>query len=137
MINAQLAVNIGIIGYRNHSKRIINLLEKRKDANIDYIFHPTKSLGKSSTNNLSDLYDCDAVFITSPNCTHFEYISNAVTNSLSALTIQSSVPIIFGIITAYNMNQAKARSDIQNIKNNKGYQAMNTALYMLNMYERH
>ena len=68
---------------------------------------------------------------------HFEYISNAVTNSISSLTIQSNIPIIFGVITAYDMNQAKARSDIKNIENNKGYQAMNTALYMLDKYERH
>jgi predicted dehydrogenase len=90
-----LAVNIGIIGYRNHSKRIINLLEKRKDTTIDYIFHPTKSLGKYSTNNLSDLYDCDAVFITSPNCTHFEYISEFLKNSKSFIFCEK-IPVTNG-----------------------------------------
>ena len=68
---------------------------------------------------------------------HFEYISNAISNSISMLTIQSKIPIIFGIITAYNAEQAIARSSIENIKDNKGYQAMNTGLEMLKLYDNY
>ena len=62
---------------------------------------------------------------------HFEYISNAVSNSISMLTIQSNMPIIFGVITAYDKEQAISRSM------NKGYEAMETGLKMLELYDKH
>tara|TARA_B110000263_G_C14793647_1_gene278722 strand:- start:50 stop:502 length:453 start_codon:yes stop_codon:yes gene_type:complete len=68
---------------------------------------------------------------------HFEYISNAVTNSISTLAIQSKIPIIFGIITAYNKEQAITRTSLDNIRNNKGYQAMQTGLEMLKIYDQY
>jgi 6,7-dimethyl-8-ribityllumazine synthase len=68
---------------------------------------------------------------------HFEYISSAVSNSISALSIQSKIPIIFGIITAYNKEQAITRSSLRNIKNNKGYQAMQTGIDMLKIYDQY
>ena len=68
---------------------------------------------------------------------HFEYISNAVSNSLSILTIQSKIPIIFGVITAYNKEQATKRSVIDNIQENKGYQAMKTGFEMLKIYDQY
>ena len=68
---------------------------------------------------------------------HFEYISSAVSNSISALSIQSKIPIIFGIITAYNKEQAITRSSLHNIKNNKGYQAMQTGIDMLKIYDQY
>ena len=40
---------------------------------------------------------------------HFEFISQATTNSIMKLTIQSKKPIGNGIITCLNMKQAKAR----------------------------
>ena len=68
---------------------------------------------------------------------HFEHISSAVSNSISALSIQSKIPIIFGIITAYNKEQAITRSSLHNIKNNKGYQAMQTGIDMLKIYDQY
>jgi 6,7-dimethyl-8-ribityllumazine synthase len=68
---------------------------------------------------------------------HFEHISSAVSNSISALSIQSKIPIIFGIITAYNKEQAITRSSLDNIKNNKGYQAMQTGIDMLKIYDQY
>jgi len=62
---------------------MINFLKKRKDVKINYIYHPKKVLEEQGTNNLSDLYDCEAIFITSPNHTHFEYISKFLKNSNS------------------------------------------------------
>ena len=40
---------------------------------------------------------------------HFEFISQATTNAIMKLTIQSKNPIGNGIITCLNMKQAKAR----------------------------
>jgi predicted dehydrogenase len=81
-IDVQLAVKIGIIGYRNHAMRLLSLLEERNDCEISSIYHPVKSINDSrSTKNLDDLYKCDAVLIASPNHTHFTYIEKLLKNS--------------------------------------------------------
>jgi len=86
VIDVQLVVNLGIIGYRNHAARLMSLIEKRKDCKIKYIYHPTKSISDSrGTNNISDLYSCDGVIIASPNNTHFDYIIDLLKNSDSVI----------------------------------------------------
>jgi len=66
---------------------------------------------------------------------HFEYISESVANSISRLTISSSTPIIFGVITALNYEQASERALVS--KKNKGAEAMETGLKMLDLYDKH
>ena len=66
---------------------------------------------------------------------HFEYISESISNSISQLTITSKIPIIFGVITALNYEQASERALIS--KKNKGAEAMKTGLEMLALYDQH
>lgn len=75
MIDVQLVLNLGIIGYRKHAGKLISFVEERSDSKIKFIFHPTKMMNDERfTNNFSDLLNCDAIIISSPNDTHFEYI---------------------------------------------------------------
>ncbi len=70
-----MVVQLGIIGYRNHAKRLITIAEKNSKCNISHIFHPNKKLNdKRGTNNLNDLLTCDAIIISSPNDTHYPYL---------------------------------------------------------------
>ena len=70
-----MVIKIGIIGYRNHALRLINIIEKIPECKITHIYHPIKSLEDSRfTNNLSDMYDSDCILICSPNQTHFPYL---------------------------------------------------------------
>lgn len=65
---------------------------------------------------------------------HFEFISSACANALAQLTLQSKVPIMFGVITAYNESQAMNRSKINfNNKDNLniGYNVANAAIKTL------
>jgi predicted dehydrogenase len=82
VIGVQLANNrIGIIGFGNHTSRIISILEKISNVEIYKIFHPTKIvLENIGTNQLDDLYDCDCILILSPDDTHFEYLSKLSQN---------------------------------------------------------
>ena len=80
VIDVLLALNFGIIGYRNHAGKLISFLEKNSECKINYIYHPTKSLDDRFTNDFSNLYDCDAVIIASPNKTHYQYIENLTKN---------------------------------------------------------
>lgn len=75
MIGVQLVIKIGLIGYRNHASRLLRLLEQRSDCKLDFIYHPTKLFkDPRATNNLSELFECDAILIASPNHTHYEYL---------------------------------------------------------------
>ena len=75
-----MVLNFGIIGYRNHAGKLISFLEKNSECKINCIYHPTKSLDDRFTNNFSDLYDCDAVIIASPNKTHYQYVEKLTKN---------------------------------------------------------
>lgn len=75
MIDVHLKIEIGIIGYKNHAAKLIDLIQERTDSKIKYIFHPTKKIDNLKyTPNLSDLFTCDAIIIASPNNTHYEYL---------------------------------------------------------------
>eukprot|EP01135_Chromosphaera_perkinsii_P010035 Nk52_evm70s1992 gene=Nk52_evmTU70s1992 len=43
---------------------------------------------------------------------HFEYISEAVSHGIMKLGIDSGVPVIFGVLTCLNENQAKDRAGL-------------------------
>jgi len=61
---------------------------------------------------------------------HFEYISSACANALATLNINSKIPILFGVITAFSKEQAIARSEINfNSPNNRniGFNVANAA----------
>ena len=64
---------------------------------------------------------------------HFEYISSSVTNSLSQLSINTNIPIIYGILTAYSYEQAIERAEIEKL--NKGGEVMKAALETINVFK--
>jgi 6,7-dimethyl-8-ribityllumazine synthase len=62
---------------------------------------------------------------------HDEYISNAVSQSISNLNIQTGVPVIFGVLTVDSILQAEERAGGKH--GNKGAEAALTAIKMLNL----
>ena len=63
---------------------------------------------------------------------HFDFICSSVFNSILNISINYSKPIGNGIITAFNLNQAKNRSAINNKnKPNKGLEAANAVIMIL------
>ena len=64
---------------------------------------------------------------------HFEYISESVTNAIMELNLSSlsNIPIIYGVLTAYNYEQALNRC--LNDKTNKGYEVMGSAIKMIDL----
>ena len=82
MIGVQLTHKIGFIGYRNHAKKLLDIVEREENVAVSQIYHPTKNIDDSRiTNNLKDLYECDGIVIASPNNTHFEYLKEIIENS--------------------------------------------------------
>ncbi|MBG84800.1 MAG: 6,7-dimethyl-8-ribityllumazine synthase [Phycisphaerae bacterium] len=58
--------------------------------------------------------------------THDRYICQSVSEGLTNLTIQTGVPIAFGVLTCQTMEQAKSRSGGEH--GNKGLEAMHAAI---------
>ena len=61
---------------------------------------------------------------------HFEYISNAATNGLEQVALETGIPIGFGVLTVDKVEQAMERSGDSG---NKGFEAAATALEMINV----
>lgn len=60
---------------------------------------------------------------------HFEYICRAVTNGIAALNLELPVPVIFGVLTVDNQDQARER--IGGTHGHKGEEAADAALKMI------
>ncbi|HBB58133.1 MAG TPA: 6,7-dimethyl-8-ribityllumazine synthase [Chitinophagaceae bacterium] len=65
---------------------------------------------------------------------HYDYVCSFVTQGLTILSTQSDIPIIFGILTTQNEEQAldRALSD----RMNKGKEFAETAIEMIGIYHQ-
>lgn len=65
---------------------------------------------------------------------HFEYISKTVTDEIMNLSIHNNqnIPVLYGVLTTFNYQQALART--KEGKSNKGYEVMDSAIYMINEF---
>jgi 6,7-dimethyl-8-ribityllumazine synthase len=65
---------------------------------------------------------------------HFNYISAEVTKGVGAVALEASVPVIFGVLTTDNLEQAIERAGSKS--GNKGCDAAVTAIEMANLYKQ-
>lgn len=64
---------------------------------------------------------------------HFEYVSAEVSKGIAAVSLQSKLPVIFGVITTDTIEQAIERAGTK--AGNKGWYAAMTAVEMANLAE--
>lgn len=62
---------------------------------------------------------------------HFDYVSNEVTKGVSSVSLESGVPVIFGVLTTDSIEQAIERAGTK--VGNKGFDAAVTAIEMVNL----
>lgn len=65
------------------------------------------------------------------NTPHFEYVAAEVSKGIARAGLETGVPVIFGIITADNLEQAVDRAGAK--AGNKGWQAALAAIEMANL----
>lgn len=65
---------------------------------------------------------------------HFDFISNECTRGIGQLAINSGVPVIFGVLTVDNSEQAMDRAGDE--ESNKGSEAAAAALEMIGVLEK-
>lgn len=62
---------------------------------------------------------------------HFEYVSNEVTKGVAHVSLDTEVPVVFGVLTTDSIEQAIERAGTK--AGNKGYEAAMTAIEMANL----
>ena len=63
--------------------------------------------------------------------THYDYVCNEAAKGIAAAGLQTGVPVIFGVVTTENTEQAISRAGGKS--GNKGWDAAMTALEMANL----
>ena len=119
----------------------MNVIEVPGAFEIPYMAKRVLDNSASKKNN-SDRVDCIITLgcVIKGETAHFEYISNSCASTLSQLTLQSEIPIMFGVITAYTKEQALNRSQANfdnNSNKNIGYNVANAAIETLSSITKH
>ena len=62
---------------------------------------------------------------------HFDYVSSEVTKGIASVSMETEIPVIFGVLTTDSIEQAIERAGTK--AGNKGYDAAVTAIEMSNL----
>ncbi|MFL0269078.1 6,7-dimethyl-8-ribityllumazine synthase [Candidatus Clostridium radicumherbarum] len=62
---------------------------------------------------------------------HFDFVSNEVSKGIASVSLETEVPVIFGVLTTDTIEQAIERAGTKS--GNKGYDAAVTAIEMANL----
>ena len=65
---------------------------------------------------------------------HFEYISEQASQGIGKVSLETGIPIIFGVLTTNTVDQAMQRSESS--ERNKGAEAARTAVEMVTLLEQ-
>ncbi len=65
--------------------------------------------------------------------THYDYVCNEVAKGVSKIQLETGVPVIFGVVTTENIEQAIERAGTK--AGNKGYDAAVSAIEMANLID--
>ena len=66
--------------------------------------------------------------------THYDYVCNEVSKGVAQVGLSTGVPVLFGIVTTENIEQAIARAGSK--AGNKGYDCALSAIEMVNLLEQ-
>lgn len=65
---------------------------------------------------------------------HFDYIASEVTKGIARISLDTGIPVIYGLITADNLEQALERAGTK--AGNKGWDAALSAIEMVNLFRK-
>lgn len=65
---------------------------------------------------------------------HFEYVSAELSKGIASVSLQTEVPVIFGVLTTENIEQAIERAGTK--AGNKGSEAAKAAIEMVNLIKQ-
>ena len=62
---------------------------------------------------------------------HYEYVCNEVSKGIATVSLESGIPVLFGVLTTENIEQAIERAGPK--AGNKGYDCAVSAIEMINL----
>ena len=65
---------------------------------------------------------------------HFEYVAGEAAKGVGAVALEASIPILFGVLTTDNLEQATERAGAKS--GNKGWETALAAIEMINLYKQ-
>lgn len=65
---------------------------------------------------------------------HFNYVANEVSKGVAAVSLESGIPVVFGVLTTESIEQAVERAGTK--AGNKGWEAAETVLEMADLTEK-
>ena len=65
---------------------------------------------------------------------HFDYVAGQAANGIAQAGLQTGIPVIFGVVTTDNVEQAIDRAGVKS--GNKGYEAAMCAVEMVNLHRQ-
>ncbi len=65
---------------------------------------------------------------------HFDMVANEATKGVAHVSLETGVPVVFGILTTDSIEQAVERAGTKS--GNKGFDTMNTAIEMINLLKQ-
>lgn len=63
---------------------------------------------------------------------HFEHVAGEAAKGVSNVSMQTGIPVLFGVVTAENLEQAINRAGVK--AGNKGFEAAMSAVELVNLY---
>jgi len=108
---------------------------KDKDITVIWVpgaFEIPLAAQKAATSGKFDAVICLGALIRGAT-PHFEYISAEVTKGISQVSLQTGLPVIYGILTTDTIEQAIERAGTKG--GNKGFNAAASAVEMVNLFK--
>ena len=68
------------------------------------------------------------------NTTHYDYVCNEVSKGIAQVSLSSGIPVMFGVVTTENIEQAVERAGTK--AGNKGYDCALGAIEMVNLMKQ-
>ena len=65
------------------------------------------------------------------NTSHYDYVCNEVSKGIAAVSLEQDIPVLFGVVTTENIEQAIERAGTK--AGNKGYDCAVSAIEMVNL----
>ena len=109
-----------------------NIHENIEVVKVPGAFEIPVTADKLASQNKYDAIICLGVIIKGVT-SHFEYVSSACSNGIAQVALKYSIPVIFGVLTTENIEQAIERAGSK--AGNKGWDAALTAIEMADLFK--
>lgn len=138
-------LNIGIVASRFNELITSKLISGAKDAlirhgvdenNITLVWVPGAFEIPLAAKKLAEKKEFDAIIslgcVIRGTTPHFDYVCNEVAKGVATASLDTGVPIAFGVLTTDTIEQAIERAGTK--AGNKGFEAAVTAIEMANLF---